>query len=78
VITIMHDGSSSSVASVVFKDCYFMSLDFSHVIYEHCFRESNHVAHVLTKWARFAPPSLWVDSAPKDLIPLLVCSNCNE
>lgn len=47
MITTMHDGSSSYVASAVFEDCYFMSSDFSHVIYEHCFRVSNHVVHEL-------------------------------
>lgn len=72
VITTMQAGSSSSVASAIFEDCYFMSMDFSHVIYEHCFREANLVAHELARWARFSPPSVWVDSAPVDLVPFLV------
>lgn len=33
VITTMHNGVSSSVASAIFDDCYFMSLKFTHIIF---------------------------------------------
>ena len=49
-----------------------MSLDFSHVIYEHCFRENNKVAHELASLARFNPPNVWMDEAPSAIIPLIV------
>lgn len=47
VVTALQNYSSSSVATAVFDDSYFMSLDFNHVIFVHCNRESNQVAHEL-------------------------------
>ena len=47
------------MACAISDDCYFMSLDFNHVIYEHCNRENNMVAHEL---ARLSPPSVWLES----------------
>lgn len=72
VIAALHEGSSSSVASAIFDDCFFMSLDFNHVLYEHCNRDSNQVAHELAKLAKFSPPSIWMESPPDAMIPFLV------
>ena len=49
-----------------------MSLDFSHVTYDHCNRERNGVANELARLARFSPPRVWMDNAPDEVIPLLV------
>jgi len=49
-----------------------MSLDFSHIVFEHCFREKNTVAHELARLARFTPPDVWMDAAPTAVIPLIV------
>ena len=49
-----------------------MSLDFSHVTYDHCNRECNRVAHELARLARFSSPSVWMVNAPDKVIPLLV------
>ena len=49
VVAGLIDGYSSSVAYAIFDDCYFMSLDFTHVIYDPCNRERNKVAHELAR-----------------------------
>jgi hypothetical protein len=72
VVEALKEGSSTSVASAIFDDCYFMSLDFTHVIYDHCFREINQVAHELARLAKFSSLELWMDSAPSAIIPMLV------
>ncbi|KAI4982825.1 hypothetical protein ZWY2020_023317 [Hordeum vulgare] len=72
VIASLIDGFSSSFASAVFEDCYFMSLDFTHVVYEHCNRERNLVAHELARIARFSTPNFWLESAPETVIPFIV------
>ncbi|KAF7100170.1 hypothetical protein CFC21_101709 [Triticum aestivum] len=72
VVNALSQGYSSSVASSIIDDCYFMSLGFSHVIYDHCNRERNRVAHELAKLARFSSPRVWMDNAPDEVIPLLV------
>jgi len=36
VVVALINGYSSSVASAIFDDCYFMSFDFTRVIYDHC------------------------------------------
>ena len=62
-IAALHEGSSSSVASAIFDGCFFMSLDVTHIIYEHCIRDNNKVAHELSMIAKFTPPSIWLDAA---------------
>mgnify|MGYP005825770635 CR=1 FL=1 len=49
-----------------------MSLDLNHVIYEHCNRENNMVAHELARIASFSPPSIWLESPPVEVIPLII------
>ena len=49
-----------------------MSLDFTHIIYEHCCRENNKVAHELARVVKFNPPGVWLDTAPGEVIPLIV------
>ena len=72
VVEALKEGNSTSIASAFFYDCYFMSIDFTHVIYDHCFRESNLVAHELARLAKLSPFKLWMDSAPSAIIPILV------
>ncbi|XBJ02592.1 hypothetical protein VPH35_021931 [Triticum aestivum] len=72
VIEALKDGNSSSVASAIFDDCYFMSLDFNHVVYDHCNREANQVAHEMVRLAKFSMPGFWMDTAPSAVIPMLV------
>ena len=54
------------MACVISDDCYFMHLEFNHVIYEHCNRENNMVAHELARIARFSPRGVWLESPPVD------------
>ena len=72
MVEALKEGYSSSVASAIFDDCYFMSLDFNHVIYAHCNRESNVVAHEFARLAKFSTTGCWLDTAPNAVIPLLV------
>ena len=72
VVEALKEGYSSSVASCIFDDCYFMSLDFSHIVFKHCYRENNKVAHELARLARFTPPDVWMEAAPMAVVPLLV------
>ena len=70
--TMNNGGRSSSTAAAVFDDCYFLACDFPITKFEHCNREANRVAHELAKLARFSLSNLWMESAPKALIPMLV------
>ena len=72
VVNALSQGYSSSVASSIIDDYYFMSLGFFHVIYDHCNREYNRVAHELARLARFSSSSVWMDNASNEVIPLLV------
>ncbi|KAM3277865.1 hypothetical protein ACQJBY_045636 [Aegilops geniculata] len=72
IIEALKDGNSSSVASAIFDDCYFMSLDFNHVVYDHCNREANQVAHEMARLAKKFTPGFWMDTAPSVVIPLIV------
>jgi hypothetical protein len=62
VVAALKNGYSSSVAIAVFDDRYFMSLDFNHVIFNNCNRESNQVAHELARLVRFSPLNTWFES----------------
>ncbi|KAI4999787.1 hypothetical protein ZWY2020_004376 [Hordeum vulgare] len=64
IVETLKKGYSSMAASAIIDDCFFMGLDFNHVIFEYCFRESNQVAHELAKLVMFSSPSCWMDSAP--------------
>ena len=72
VVIALKEGFSSSVASAIFDDCYYMSLDFNHVLFDSCIRDNNQVAHELAKLAKFSPPSVCMDSPPDEIIPFLV------
>ena len=49
-----------------------MSLDFNHVVYDHCNREANQVAHEMARLAKFSTLGFWMDTVPSAVIPLLV------
>ncbi|KAI4993944.1 hypothetical protein ZWY2020_008257 [Hordeum vulgare] len=70
VVEALKEGNCSSVPSAIFGDCYFISLDFNHVIYEHCSREQK-VAHELPRLAKFSHLGCWIDTVPSAIIPFL-------
>ncbi|KAI5016861.1 hypothetical protein ZWY2020_037239 [Hordeum vulgare] len=72
IVEALKNGNSSSVASSIIDDCFFMASDFNHVVYNHCFRESNKVAHEMARLVKFTSPSCWLDSAPPEVLSLLV------
>lgn len=60
---VMNDGGrSSTLAAAIVEDCYQLSTDFVKIVFEHCPREANCVAHELAKLAKFSPPSVCTDA----------------
>ena len=49
-----------------------MSLDFNHITFDHCNRESNQIAHELARLARFSPSISWLEFAPDAVTPWIV------
>ena len=72
IVEALKKGNSSSVASAIIDDCFFLSSEFYHGTYDHCNIESNKVAHELARLVKFSPSSVWMDSAPAEVLPLLV------
>lgn len=69
---VMNDGGrSSTLAAAIVEDCYQLSTDFVKIVFEHCPREANCVAHELAKLAKFSPPSVWWDVPPSCVFSLL-------
>lgn len=62
----------SSTVGAIFDDCFYMTLDFNHVIFDHCIRECNQVAHELAKLARFSNPGVWLESPPEAVFSFIV------
>ena len=55
VVASLQDGSLSSILLEPSLTIAYMTLDFNHVIFDHCIRKCNQVAHELAKLARFSP-----------------------
>jgi hypothetical protein len=73
VIEIMQDGGNSlGAAAAIYEECSFLSRGFSHVIFNHCPRESNKVAHTLASKAVGSQSIVWLDDLPDFLIEILV------
>lgn len=72
VVSALQEGTSSSVAGAIFDDCFYMSLDFDHVIYDHCNGDSNQVAHELAKLVRYSPPGVSMESPPEVVVSFIV------
>lgn len=70
--TMKNGGRSSSVAAVIFDDCYHLACDFPHVIFDHVPREANYVAHELAKLAKHSVCVEWMDEPPTEIVPHLV------
>ena len=70
--TMNNGGRSSSIAAVVFDDCYFLACDFPITKFEHCNREANRVAHELAKLARFSSSLNWFEEPLSEIVPLLI------
>lgn len=71
VVSALKDGISFSVAGAILNECYFMALDFTHVICNHCNRENNHVAHELARIVRFSLPNVWMGSSPEVILRMV-------
>jgi hypothetical protein len=46
------------------QECNKLSQDFQRIIFLHCSREVNGVAHMLASFAKQAPTSVWHDAPP--------------
>ena len=62
---------NSMVSAPVLDDCRNILGDFGKVTIEHCFRESNVVAHELAKWGCANDPHVWADAPPNFLVKFL-------
>ena len=50
------------VAAPILDDCRSLLQDFGKVTIEHCFKETNMVAHDLASYGRGNPPTVWSDT----------------
>ncbi|PNT62073.1 hypothetical protein BRADI_5g25075v3 [Brachypodium distachyon] len=77
VIDTMKKGAqSATLTAAVYKDCLGLSTEFIRIEYDHCHREANQVAHIVAAISKSAPPRIWDDDPPLDIVRLLV-SNVN-
>ena len=58
VVNDLNEDGSNSVASAIFDDCYYMSLDFNHVLFDSCNRDTNQVAQQFAKLTKYTSPSI--------------------
>ncbi|KAF7079500.1 hypothetical protein CFC21_083722, partial [Triticum aestivum] len=56
----------------VFNDYYFMVCDFYLIIFEHCNRESNKVAHEIARLAKFSLTSDWFEEPMNDIVSFII------
>jgi ribonuclease HI len=65
VISTMQEGENSiGAAAAIYEECSFLSRGFSHVIFIHCARESNKVAHMLACKAEGPQSIVWLEDPP--------------
>ncbi|XBI00172.1 hypothetical protein VPH35_129307 [Triticum aestivum] len=61
------------VAAAIFADCVDTTTSIGKVIYKHCYRSSNQVAHVLAKFTYCNKLSLiWMNEPPGVLVSKLI------
>lgn len=62
-----------NMSAAIFADCVDLSMTIGKVIFKHCPREANEVAHELARFSLFNKSSCnWVSKAPSFLVPKLV------
>lgn len=49
-----------------------MACDFPRIIFEHCNREANKVAHGLARIAKCSVARDWIEEPMKNIVPLLI------
>lgn len=59
------------VAAPILDDCRSLLQDFGKVTIEHCFRETNMVAHFLASYGRSNPSTVWLDTPPSFILNAL-------
>jgi ribonuclease HI len=65
VINIMEqDGNSAGPAAAIYEECAFLARGFAKIIFSHCPRESNRVAHSLAAKAQGYQSVVWIDEPP--------------
>jgi hypothetical protein len=71
ISTMLEGGNSIGAAAAIYEECSFLSRGFSHVIFIHCARESNKVAHMLACKAEGPQSIVWLEDPPDFLTELL-------
>ncbi|KAF7001034.1 hypothetical protein CFC21_016784 [Triticum aestivum] len=70
--TMENGGHSAGAAEVLFDDCYVMACDFPLIVFEHCNRKVNKVAHELARLAKFSMTKDWFEKPMNDTVPFLI------
>lgn len=71
-VNAMVEGGSSGPAAAIFDDCYHLATEFPKIIFEHCHREANSVAHELARVARGSCVQVWLDDPPYSILSMLL------
>jgi hypothetical protein len=72
VIDVMKDGGNSlGPAVAIYEECNFLSRNFSKVLFSHCPREANRVAHVLANHSEGPQSIVWIEEPPDYLFDVL-------
>ena len=65
-------GNSLGPAATIYEECSFPACNFISIVFSHCPREANIVAHGLAKLAKGPSCNSFLDKSPRELIPLLL------
>ena len=71
VETMNDGGRSSSLVAAIYEDCIFLVHNFSSILFVHCPRESNDVAHVLASKAEGDLSVIWQSDSPDFIVDVL-------
>jgi ribonuclease HI len=65
VIDVMKNGGNSlGPAAAIYDECSFLSRNFTEVLFSHCSREANMVAHVLASHSEGSQSTIWIEKPP--------------
>jgi ribonuclease HI len=66
--TMEQEGNSAGPAAAIYEECAFLARGFAKVIFSHCLRESNTVAHNLAANVQGYQSVVWIDDPPDFVI----------
>ena len=69
--TLLEGGFSATVAAPIFEDIRIQASSFDKILFMHCPRKANRVAHTLAHECRL-DSCVWADDPPSFILPLLI------